>query len=235
MPRRVGGIGELSFLGVDAFRVKLIHRPAVSQLLHGAVYEPATHQFVRDLCTAFQGSIVHAGTFFGNILPSSSQEVSGKIYAFEPVCENYILARLCVKANQLDNVILMNSALSESLSSLLIDTAQSDGRHAGGGSSTSDHGEICAAIDIDRLQIDDLVLIQLDVEGHELSALKGARHAIKCSRSVIAIEDKHGNCAAFLAALNDESIGSIPGLTLWVPGENTNYRYFVPSLLDRSL
>lgn len=35
VPRRAGGIGELSFLGVDAFRVKLIHRPAVSQLLHG--------------------------------------------------------------------------------------------------------------------------------------------------------------------------------------------------------
>jgi FkbM family methyltransferase len=178
---------------------------------------------------------VHAGTFFGDILPSSSQEVSGKTYAFEPVFENYILARLCVKANQLDNVMLMNSALSESLGSLLIDTAQSDGRHAGGGSSISDHGEICAAIDIDRLQIDDLVLIQLDVEGHELSALKGARHTIKASMPVIAIEDHHGNCAGFLAGLNDESIGSIPGLTLWVPGENTNYRNFVQSLLARSL
>jgi hypothetical protein len=52
---------------------------------------------------------------------------------------------------------------------------------------------------------------------------------------VIAIEDHHGNCAGFLAGLNDESIGSIPGLTLWVPGENTNYRNFVQSLLARSL
>lgn len=178
---------------------------------------------------------MHAGTFFGDMMPSFSQEVSGKTYAFEPVFENYILARLCVKANRLDNVMLMNSALSESLGNLLIDPAQSDGRQAGGGSSISDHGEICAAIDIDRLQIDDLVLIQLDVEGHELSAFKGARHTIKASRPVIAIQDNHGNCAAFLAGLNDESIGSIPGLTLWVHGENINYRNFVQSFLARSL
>lgn len=94
IPRRAACIGELSVLRDDAFRVWEIHRtnsgyhyfvprnalyrPAVSKQLHGAFCEPATHQSVRYLCTACQGSIVHCGAFFGDMLSSFSQVIQGR-------------------------------------------------------------------------------------------------------------------------------------------------------------
>jgi FkbM family methyltransferase len=208
-----------------------LHRPAVNDLLNGSLYEPDTHNFVREFCESFNGSIVHAGTFFGDMIPNFSKSVSGKVYAFEPVFENYILAKLCVNSNKLSNVILMNSALSDDLGNLYINTSGRDGKHAGGGSKISDMGDICVAINIDRLNIDDLVLIQLDVEGHELIALTGAQETIKKSRPVIAIEDNNDNCTEFLFSLKYECVGEIPGLTIWVPSENNKYKERIISFL----
>lgn len=178
--------------------------------------------------------MVHAGTFFGDMIPDFSKSVSEKVYAFEPVFENYILAKLCVDNNNLSNVILMNSALSDSLGNLYIDVNEGDGKHAGGASTISDKGAICAAISIDSLNIEDLVLIQLDVEGHELIALTGAQETIKKSRPVIAIEDNNNNCSEFLLNLKYESIGHIPGLTIWTPNENNGYKEKIVSFLKLS-
>lgn len=209
-----------------------LHRPAVKNLLSGILYEPDTHRFVEEFFKAFKGSMVHAGTFFGDMLPDFSRSVPGNVYAFEPVFENYVLAKLCVDNNGLSNVILMNSALSDSLGNLFIDTSEGDGKHAGGGSAISDKGSICAAIDIDSLDIEDLALIQLDVEGHELIALAGAQETIQRCRPVIAIEDNNDNCAEFLSSIRYENAGHIPGLTIWVPAENDEYKQEIISILN---
>ncbi|WP_303702102.1 FkbM family methyltransferase [Flexistipes sinusarabici] len=208
------------------------HRPAVQNLLNGTLYEPDTHDFVRGFCKSFKGSMVHAGTFFGDMIPNFSRSVSGNVYAFEPVFENYILAKLCVDNNRLENVILMNSALSDGLGNLNINTSESGGKHAGGASTISDKGAICTAINIDRLNIEDLVLIQLDVEGHELIALIGAKETIQRSRPVIAIEDNDDNCTEFLRSINYENAGHIPGLTIWAPSENNGYKIKIESLIS---
>jgi len=209
-----------------------LHRPAVKNLLNGTLYEPDTHYFVREFCKSFKGSMVHAGTFFGDMIPNFSSSVSGNLYAFEPVFENYILAKLCVDSNNLENVILMNSALSDGLGNLYINTSEGGGRHAGGGSTISDKGAICAAINIDRLNIEDLVLIQLDVEGHELIALTGAHETIQKSRPVIAIEDNNNNCTDFLSNIKYVKAGHIPGLTIWAPSENNRYKEKIGSLVS---
>lgn len=208
------------------------HRPAVRNLLNGMLYEPKTHDFVRVLCSSFKGSIIHAGTFFGDMLPNFSKYVQGTVYAFEPVLENYILARLCLSNNKLSNVLLMNSALSDKLGNLYINTTQSDGRHAGGASTIADEGVICSAIDIDSFNITDLVLIQLDVEGHELCALMGAQDTIKRNRPVIAIEDNNDNCADFLTQIEYQRAGHIPGLTIWCPNENAAFKEKIAALLS---
>ncbi len=239
---------EIEFLQDEKFEIEFIHliltgdqyfvpkyashRPAVKKLLTGTLYEPDTHEFVRDFCNSFNGSIVHAGTFFGDMIPAFSRSVSGKVFAFEPVFENYILAKLCVDHNDLSNVVLMNLALSDRLDNLYIDTYEGNGRHAGGGSTISNEGTICAATSIDRLGIEDLVLIQLDVEGHELIALTGAQSTIRKCRPVIAIEDNHNNCSEFLMNLEYERIGRIPGLTLWAPIENQAYKDKIVSFLN---
>lgn len=210
-----------------------LHRPAVRSLLSGAYYEPKTHDFVEYFFKSVKGSMVHAGTFFGDMIPNFSKSVSAKVYAFEPVFENYILAKLCVDKNNLVNVILMNSALSDCVGNLYIDTNQDGKKHAGGASRISENGVICAAISIDHLNIEDLILIQLDVEGHELSALKGAQITIQKSRPAIAIEDNNNNCAKFLSSLNYEKIGRIPGLKIWTPNENNDYKEKIVSFLSK--
>lgn len=223
----------LTFDGNQYFVPKYaLHRPAVKNLLNGILYELDTHDFVKGFCKSFKGSMVHAGTFFGDMIPNFSRFVSGNVYAFEPVFENYILAKLCVDNNNLENVILMNCALSDNLGNLYINTNESDGRHAGGASTISDKGAICAAINIDRLNIEDLVLIQLDVEGHELIALTGAQQTIQRSRPVIAVEDNNDNCTDFLRNLKYENAGHIPGLNIWVPSENNGYKEKIESLIS---
>jgi FkbM family methyltransferase len=251
-PKKLKGVGriqhDIEFMQDEKFGVEFthltldgnqyfvpkyaLHRPAVKNLLNGNLYEPNTHDFVREFFQSFKGSMVHAGTFFGDMIPNFSKSVSGNVYAFEPVFENYILAKLCVDNNNLANVILMNSALSDGLGNLYINTSEGGGRHAGGASTISDKGAICAAINIDRLNIEDLVLIQLDVEGHELSALKGALETIQKSRPVIAIEDNNDNCADFLCNIKYEKAGHLPGLTIWAPIENYRYKEKIESLVS---
>lgn len=210
-----------------------LRRPAAKALLAGTLYEPDTHRFVEGFCSAIDGSIVHAGTFFGDMIPKFSQYVSGHVYAFEPVLESYVLARLCVDRNELENVILMNCALSADIENLRVSTEDVGGFHAGGSSSVSNEGHLCSAIDIDRLEIEDLVLIQLDVEGHELSALTGALGSIERNRPVIAIEDNEGTCGQLLGGLNYRMAGTVPGLEVWLPSESVKYQEVVAPLLDR--
>lgn len=207
-----------------------LHRPAVEQLLNGNLQEPLTHNLVELIYANEQGSMIHAGTFFGDMLPNFSNYVTGVVYAFEPVLENYLLAKLTVKENDLSNVILMNSALSQSIGNLRINTEQSQDLHAGGASAISEHGQICTALDIDSLNASDILLIQLDVEGHELMALEGAVKTINRCRPIIAVEDNEKNCDSFLMQQKYEFSRAIPGLSIWIPNEKQSLHSLLGSL-----
>jgi hypothetical protein len=123
----------------------------------------------------------------------------------------------------------MNSALSDRLGNLNINTSEGGGRHAGGASTISDKGAICAAIDIDSLNIEDLLLIQLDVEGHELIALTRGQETIQRNRPVIAIEDNNDKCTELLRNIKYENAGHILGLTIWAPSENNECKLKIKS------
>ena len=207
------------------------HRPAVRALINGQLHEPETHKFVETFCSKYGGSVIHAGTFFGDMLPNFSKFVQGNVYAFEPVLENYVLAKLSVERNQLLNVVLINSALSEKVGNLQIETKQENGLHAGGASKVAASGQICSSLTIDCLGVSDIVLIQLDVEGHELMALKGAEQTINKCRPVIAIEDNSRNCTEFLELHGYSFVRQIPGLRILVPKENLEKKEFILGIL----
>jgi FkbM family methyltransferase len=191
------------------------HRPACQAILSGQMYEPDTHELVHNILQRKTGSMIHAGTFFGDMLPTFSRSCPGTVYAFEPVLENYVLAKLCIDSNKLENVYLQNAGLSDSTSIAHIDTGDQGGTHRGGGSRLSEAGQLVGLVTIDSLGLDGVVIIQLDVEGHELPALKGARGTIERNYPVIMIEDNPRVCGPFLEEMGYQCIGAIPGLLIW--------------------
>ena len=194
-----------------------LHRPACSMMMDGQTYEPDTHRIVALLLDSLDGNLVHAGTFFGDMLPAFA--ATGKrIYAFEPVLENYVLARLCMIENGLSNVLLYHSALGEGQGTVKMDVG--DGKHKGGSSHVADDGQITSLLSIDSICPENIAVIQLDVEGHELPALEGARETILRDNPVIMIEDNKAMCAPFLTELGYEQVGEIPGLRIWSNGRD---------------
>ena len=200
-----------------------LHRVACRQILSGELYEPRTHEFVKMFCTKFSGSMIHAGTFFGDMLPNFSKFVQGTVYAFEPVLENFVMAKLSVEANRLENVLLQNAALGSAVGNCTLQVMQTDNVHAGGSSKVAEEGVLSPVLKIDLID-DSIVLIQLDVEGYELNALKGAEETIRRCRPVIAIEDNENTCKLFLEQNDYEQAGSLPGLKIWYPKENIEYK-----------
>ncbi len=207
---------RVSFGGSNYFVPKYAaHRPACSAILDGRLFEPQTHDLVARLLKDMGGSMVHAGTFFGDMLPSFSKACSGTIFAFEPVLENFVLAKLTVDSNRLDNVMIYNAGLGDRVSVSHVDTGADAASHNGGSSQISDSGQQTNLCTIDSLDIQDLSIIQLDVEGFELQALKGAVASIKKHDPVIMIEDNNDSCRGFLESIGYRSVMSIPGLTIW--------------------
>lgn len=206
--------GEQHF--VPAYAAK---RPAAKRVLRGTHFEPQTHALVAALMAARPGSMVHAGTFFGDMLPSFAKACPGHVYAFEPVLENYILAKLCVDANRLGNVLLTNAGLGETIAVAHIDTGEAND-HRGGSSAIAERGQPTMLTTIDSFAIDDLTIIQLDVEGHELEALKGARRTIASAAPFILIEDNKRACAGLLQELGYQRAGRLPGIIAWARPEH---------------
>jgi len=87
------------------------HRPVAQNILNKHYEAPGLHRLVQQVMTAKPGSMISAGAFFGDMLPSFSRKTPGLVYAFEPVIANYLFARAIVAANDLRNVVLLHAAL----------------------------------------------------------------------------------------------------------------------------
>lgn len=208
------------------------HRPACQNIIAGRYYEPDTHRLVKDIFEVLPGNLIHAGTFFGDMLPSFANSVGGgRVFAFEPVLENYVLAKLTTAANDLENVILFNAALGDAVGTARISTLGDDGLHKGGSSSIAGDGQICTMLTLDGLGLPDISVIQLDVEGFEVHALNGASTILSTQMPVVMVEDNGRGCEAFLQDRGYELVGAIPGLNIYLPrNQNARARQIVDRL-----
>ena len=186
------------------------HRPVAQKIMNKHYVEPALHRLVQRVMTRRPGSMISAGAFFGDMLPSFSRKTPGLVYAFEPVIENYLLSRAVVAANDLGNVVLLHAGLGAEPGPGLasIGTSRIGKRHLGGaariisGSQESEfRSQRVPMLSIDQLAIGDLSVIQLDVEGYELLVLKGAVGTIRAQQPVIVIEDNQQDCPELLSEL----------------------------------
>jgi len=210
-----------------------LHRPAAHCIIvKQEYYEPDTHRLIGLIFENLSGSMIHAGTFFGDMLPSFSKAVSGVLWCFEPVVENYILANKCIEENKLKNVFLVNAALSNKVGMVRINTIDSDGAFRGGSSYLDNNGLLTPSITIDNFQYDSLIVLQLDVEGHELKALEGAADTIRKHRPIIMVEDNLNHSAEFLKNVGYTFWASIPGLEVWVNEQNTHVSSVMEKLIE---
>lgn len=190
------------------------HRPACQAILRGAVWEPDTIDFL--IQNRGNGDIVHAGTFFGNFLPALGMNppAGTKVWAFEPVWENHLLASVTLGMNEITCVELAQCALGQGPGSALMATADDNGVPLGGGAHVLE-GPLTQPGDgaevVDTVALDDVIpgdrrlsILQLDVEGFEGEALKGAKETIRRCAPVIILENTPRDTGWFRRNILDE-------------------------------
>ena len=132
------------------------------------------------------GVCVQAGGACG-VWPMRYSQLFDRVYTFEPMAANH----LCLIRNLegIDNVGVLHNALSDTVSSgdMLFEKSEKDNYGAvyfkpGAGDVTTKT--------IDSLGLGACDLIQLDIEGYEPEALKGAIDTIERFKPVIVLEEK---------------------------------------------
>jgi FkbM family methyltransferase len=129
---------------------------------------------------------VQAGGACG-VWPMRFSMFFGLVFTFEPMPENYE----CLKRNIKGYINIMehNFALSDRFKkgSMKFDRTE----HNNYGAVYFDEGEgSVESMPLDALCLDACDLIQLDIEGHELEALKGSIHTITKFKPTIVLEEK---------------------------------------------
>lgn len=170
------------------------NRPAALHVLNKKIYEENTHRLMKYILEYTQKSAVHAGTFFGDMIPNFSKFCGSTLYAFEPVLENYVMAKQCVDKNDIRNVVIFNSALSDKQGTARFKTISDEGYHMGGwshivqGDMDPNRSQVVTTLRIDDIQMEELSVVHLDLEGHEKEALYGAINTITRDEPILILE-----------------------------------------------
>jgi FkbM family methyltransferase len=188
-----------------------LRRPAAEVMINGYRYEARTHEFVVGVLKDTKMSMIHGGTFFGDMVPNFSVHCEGTLYAFEPVLENYVLTRRCVQENNLTNVMLFNAAMSLETGYAYMQTF--DNGHMGGASQITEDDnkktQLVNTIAIDDLALKELSIMHLDLENHEPPAIKGAKNTIMQNEPIVIMEDYYDKAGDVLKEWGYEYIGQL--------------------------
>ncbi|MDJ0821373.1 MAG: FkbM family methyltransferase [Paracoccaceae bacterium] len=122
------------------------------------------------------------------------------IWAFEPNPRSYFLAQRTIALNSITNVKLQNAILSKETGELDLVVEEDTGRSLGGLSHVKGSGNLKApkpgdSIKMRSIALDEVVpkdrdvsIIQLDIEGHELEALSGAKEIVARCKPILILE-----------------------------------------------
>lgn len=193
--------------------------------------EPELVAWVAQYLKEHSGSMIHAGAFSGDLLPQLCASAT-YVYAWEPVSYNCKAARRTLKHNNIINCKLRNAALSNTAGTIDIVTQFKGGYLLGGLCCVLDNNTVSSPLlaqaqdplteTVDAVKIDDysyldLKIIHLDLEGWELSALKGAFRTIKEHRPIIIVEDTEYKTKDLLSNWNYKFIKSVGSDRVYIP------------------
>jgi FkbM family methyltransferase len=174
---------------------------------NGEVWEEETINFIINNCN--NKTIVSAGAFIGDFIIPFSKNTNGKVISFEPETNNYYFANKNIELNNLKNIVLSDYGLSNSKYTSFLKC-----KGAWFGSHNKDQenmignilGETAYVVDSSDEQTveikltdldsflfeneinDEISIIQLDIEGHEMKALEGSKITIEKNLPIIISE-----------------------------------------------
>ena len=158
---------------------------------HGSFYE---RPLLMALATRVkQGSIaIDCGANIGNHALFFAGVMGLAVHAFEPVTRNRGLLEQTVALNALEGLVhVLPLALSDRVGEVKLDTPDPGNP---GMFRISDHGEVARTETLDGylhaagIDADDLALIKIDVEGHEVQVLQGAKVTLAKTMAVVTAE-----------------------------------------------
>ena len=165
----------------------------VQAVYRGEQYEAKTVSRLKSI--GIDGDIIHAGAYFGDLLPAFSSLLGNGyiIWAFEPNPISFRCATMTIKLNDLRNVNLFNFGLGQKNTEGNLLTANSE-KELGGTTRLTDTRST-NTIDVPIKKLDDTIpdnrpisLIHLDVEGYEEKVISGAENLINKYKPIIIIE-----------------------------------------------
>lgn len=162
--------------------------------------------------------------------------LSASLTAFEPNPLVAAILRLNIQLNQVRNAEVRELALSNCVQKRWLSVPEANQGNASieTAQAGSDRHELTTStLDAElagRIPVSDILLIKIDVEGHELEVLQGAKLLLLSHNSVVVVEynksEKSGELAAFLA-----DTGYFPAFQIRIPRMSDNPCYRVLSLL----
>ena len=140
-----------------------------------------------------EGNILDIGAHIGLHTIALSKICQNKVYSFE--ANKHIFNLLQYNTKNIENVVLYNNAVSKDNTSMKytpdvnfdsVDIINTGG-HACVNGNCPGSMPICT-LDIDSLQLKDISLVKIDVEGMELDVLEGMRTCLETDKPVLIIE-----------------------------------------------
>lgn len=141
-------------------------------------------------------SIIDAGAYIGDSAIILSKYTNEKVYAFEPVLENYDSLLQNIQLNNLKNIVPIKKGLGSGNVSANISLADMGSTLK----ETPQHNkELSEQEKIEIVKLDDYVnennlkvgLIKVDIEGFEQEFLKGAENTIKTQKPILLLSIYH--------------------------------------------
>jgi len=178
--------------------------PVISQLSTKKIWEHRTIEFIRENIN--NKSIVHAGTYIGDMLPAISKSTNGKVFAFEANPDTAECAKKTIEINGLGNILFHEMGLGDKNTKASLIYEYSEGRSLGGGSrldskdqeenrytlKTNKRKKISITT-IDSVVDEEVSIIQLDIEGFEMKALMGGIKTIRKYKPILILENVSGD------------------------------------------
>lgn len=181
----------------DGTRIRYFYRTKIARdlLLSGAekpthVWEPQTTKLLLEMARQLQGDVIVGGAYFGDqaILVAKAVAAKGlRVHCFEPNEEQAGMLRKNIELNHLTNIDVNIVGLWERSG----DNMRLDGFDSFANAVLVGDGEGFKTVSIDDYMAEKkcrIGMIQMDIEGAELSALKGARNTLERDRPVVIFE-----------------------------------------------